>query len=162
LQVLKAKIRTGIDLRLYIVYNRGMNAYDLCRLSGLTYRQVGYLLKGTDVFKHRDRRRGRYAKYSYKDAVLIMVAKVLRDEYATMSVINSIFNLILDNWKTDNPEDAGVIMLWADGVYRWSEYAYNLAVDDYVQSLDRFTHVPKFFYNVRQIAYKVQDDTNLD
>lgn len=145
-----------------MVYNKGMNAKDICKLTGLTYRQVTYLLEGTDVFKHRERTRGVYAKYSHKDAVLFSVAKILRDESAKMDMINHVFNLIMDNWKTDNPEDAGVIMLWADGVYRWSEYAYNLAVDDFIQSLDRFTHVPKFFYNVRQIAYKVQDDTNLD
>jgi len=145
-----------------MVYNKGMNANDVCKLTGLTYRQFTYLLEGTDAFKHRERTRGVYAKYSYKDAVLFSVAKILRGENGTMDVINHVFNLIMDNWKTDNPEDAGVIMLWADGVYRWSEYAYNLAVDDFIQSLDRFTHVPKFFYNVRQIAYKVQDDTNLD
>lgn len=122
---------------------------------GMTYRQVDILMATSKHFKHHLIGAGKLREFTFRETVLLMVAKYMRKDKLNVTVIDQVLDAIIKNWKTDEPNEAGVITLWADGVYRWSAYAMALSTDEYVQTLDNYVRVPKIFYNIRQMAYEV-------
>ena len=148
---------------LHLVYHYGMDdetidAFDVTDITGLTYRQLNHVIGTSRHFTQYQVGRGKARAFTFRDTVFLMVVHFMQKDNVFINKIDEAIDVIKENWKSDEPSEAGVITRWVDGAYRWSLYAHVLSTDDFSQSLDANIYLPNLFYNVRQMAYKVEGE----
>jgi len=97
------------------MYNRGkvkiMDGKTASRIVGITYGQLNLWVNQIDgLLSNPSESQGLPRNFTYRDLVLLNVAKYLRHDGCRMEAIRKAIKVVSDNWKDDDPENAGWLL----------------------------------------------------
>lgn len=166
-----------------------MDGKTASRIVGITYGQLNLWVNQIDgLLSNEPISQGLPRNFTYRDLVLLSVAKNLRQDGCRMDAIRNAIKVISDNWKDDDPENAGWLLSGDMKIFSWKggdEPGLTLEVDSdkvdgTIDALPLASHakrsgvivfqsppdggktvklyvVPANTYNLRSIAYEVQE-----
>lgn len=130
-----------------------MDTNDVKKLTGLTGRQLEYMLNTVESLK-REKTQGKAREYSFRDLVFLKIAAVMRADGIRLSEINQAMNEIARNWG-----QRGAVM--RNGRYSGSSWLWmpnmDLVVYDKNKKPKRIPRLPGIMYDVSFYAASLND-----
>lgn len=110
-----------------------MDGKTAVRIVGITYGQLNFWVNQVDGLLSNDPiSQGLPRNFTYRDLVLLNVAKTLRQDGCRLNAIRQAIKVISDNWKDDDPENAGWLVSGDLKTFSWKggdEPGFTLEVD---------------------------------
>lgn len=129
-----------------------MNTKQAAAIVGATYNQANYLIEQKVIFPEKIP--GKKARKFYlRDLIDLALAMELRKDGFRLDGIRQALSALDDAWKTENPEEAGKLVVLNNGFFEWRDSSYMLSL-----STAPGTSIPSWpgvLYDVRSIALRV-------
>lgn len=136
-----------------------MNGKQASLFLGISYRQLNYLLQQVEglVPVRYGSSQGKARDISIHDLTRIALAIILKKDGYEPSDIQKAVDELNSNWDGSDVQEAGVLFALGDGSnFKWSRDPL-IEGEGSKMPLSVFNSVPKFFYNVRKIAYELEE-----